>query len=210
MPKIYMGHPKDGESESSELRALGLRYNKAEPSRIGLIGLRSLEQPGYESYVHHIAGFMFANDTKERQSLHKSASPSSFQSPNASLYSNLHFTSRSNLPTLKRSRESLSTQTSFSQKPARKQERTNSQSSLQITQSPLLDLFDLEELSSPTLLPVKSLSKDISPTFLQPESSLHSFEPISIQHIQLPQRMKITPESKEESMKPNQSVKDRN
>jgi hypothetical protein len=75
MPKIYLGHPKDGESESSELRALGLRFNKAEPSRIGLIGLRQLEQPGYESYVHHIAGFMYATDTRERQSLHKVGFP---------------------------------------------------------------------------------------------------------------------------------------
>lgn len=75
MPKIYIGHPKDGESESTELRSLGLRYNKAEPSRIGLIGLRSLEQPGYESYIHHLSGFMYANDTKERQSLHKIGFP---------------------------------------------------------------------------------------------------------------------------------------
>jgi hypothetical protein len=75
MPKIYFGHPKDGESESVELRALGLKYNKAEPSRIGLIGLRTLEQPGYESYIHHIAGFMFANDTKEKQKLNQVGFP---------------------------------------------------------------------------------------------------------------------------------------
>lgn len=78
MPTIYMGHPKDGESESAELRSLGLKYNKSEPSRIGLIGLRTLEQPGYESYTHHIAGFMFANDTKEKQSLHRVGFPIRF------------------------------------------------------------------------------------------------------------------------------------
>lgn len=75
MPKIYIGHPKDGDSESTELKALGLRFNKAEPSRVGLIGLRRLEQPGYESYTHHISGFMFATDTKERQSLNKVGFP---------------------------------------------------------------------------------------------------------------------------------------
>lgn len=75
MPKIYVAYPKDGESESSELKALGLRFNKAEPSRVGFIGLRRLEQPGYESYIHHLAGFMQANDTRERQNLSKVGFP---------------------------------------------------------------------------------------------------------------------------------------
>lgn len=75
MPKILFGHPRDNESDSVELRALGLKFNKAEPSRIALIGLRTLEQPGYESYLHHIAGFMYATDTQQRQRLHKVGFP---------------------------------------------------------------------------------------------------------------------------------------
>lgn len=75
MPKIYIAHPKDDESESVELRALGLKFNKAAPSQVGLIGLRQLEQPGYESYIHHIAGFMYATDTGERQRLYKVGFP---------------------------------------------------------------------------------------------------------------------------------------
>jgi hypothetical protein len=82
MPKIYLAHPKDGDSESSELKALGLKFNKAEPSRIGLLGLRTLEQPGYESYMHHIAGFMFANDTKEKQKLQHVGFPIKFKLAN--------------------------------------------------------------------------------------------------------------------------------
>lgn len=67
--KIYFGHPKDGVSESPELRALGLHFNKAAPSNLHFIGLHNLNQPGYESYLHNLAAFLFANDTKKKQKL---------------------------------------------------------------------------------------------------------------------------------------------
>jgi len=67
--KIYFAHPKDTDSESPELKALGLKFNKAEPSRIQAVGLYTLKQPGYESYLHHLPAFLYANDTQERQTL---------------------------------------------------------------------------------------------------------------------------------------------
>jgi hypothetical protein len=76
--KIYLAHPKDTESEAPELKALGLKFNKAEPSRIQLIGLYTLKQPGYESYIHHLPAFLYANDVKKRQRLGQIGYPIQF------------------------------------------------------------------------------------------------------------------------------------
>jgi hypothetical protein len=73
--KILLGHPKDQESESPELRAMGLRYNKAAPSAISLVGLYTVYQPGYGSYMAALPAFIAANEKQKKEPLYRMGYP---------------------------------------------------------------------------------------------------------------------------------------
>jgi hypothetical protein len=65
--KIFFGYPNAGSIDkvSPALQAMGVNMLKAEPGKFNAKGLYTIEQPGYSTYISHIAAYIYATNIQK-------------------------------------------------------------------------------------------------------------------------------------------------